>query len=123
MLYLVLVGEILVVILLVRVLCYCYLLLFIIVIIMMFIGFECVQFVFGKDVYYVYLFYDFSGFVNCFFDQVNFKLVIIMEIELWLNFINVLYCCKIFLVIVNVCFFVCFVVGYKKIGSFICNML
>lgn len=123
MLYFVLVGEILVVILLVCVLCYCYFDLFIIVMIMMLIGLECVQFVFGNDVQYVYLFYDLFDVFNCFFNKIDFKLVLIMEIEFWLNLIVVLYKCYILLVIVNVWFFVCFVVGYVKFGKFVCMFL
>ena len=54
-------------------------------------GSERVQSAFGKDVHHVYLPYDLPGSMNRFLDQVNPKLVIIMETELWPNLINALH--------------------------------
>lgn len=86
-------------------------------------GSERVQSAFGKDVHHVYLPYDLPGSVNRFLDQVNPKLVIIMETELWPNLINALHHRKIPLVIANARLSARSAAGYKKIGSFIRNML
>lgn len=86
-------------------------------------GSERVQSAFGKDVHHVYLPYDLPGSVNRFLDQVNPKLVIIMETELWPNLINALHRRKIPLVIANARLSARSAAGYKKIGSFIRNML
>lgn len=86
-------------------------------------GSERVQSAFGKDVHHVYLPYDLPGSVNRFLDQVNPKLVIIMETELWPNLINTLHRRKIPLVIANARLSARSAAGYKKIGSFIRTIL
>lgn len=86
-------------------------------------GSERVQSAFGKDVHHVYLPYDLPGAIKRFLDQVNPKLVIIMETELWPNLINVLHQRHIPLVIANARLSARSAAGYKKIGGFIRNML
>lgn len=86
-------------------------------------GSERVQSAFGKDVHHVYLPYDLPGSVNRFLNQVNPKLVIIMETELWPNLINALHHRKIPLVIANARLSARSATGYKKIGGFIRNIL
>ncbi len=85
-------------------------------------GSERVQSAFGKDVHHVYLPYDLPGSMNRFLDQVNPKLVIIMETELWPNLINALHqrqipgdrqCAPVGPP----------AAGYKKIGGFMRDML
>jgi 3-deoxy-D-manno-octulosonic-acid transferase len=86
-------------------------------------GSERVQSAFGKDVHHVYLPYDLPGSMRRFLDQVNPKLVIIMETELWPNMINALHQRKIPLVIANARLSARSAAGYKKIGSFMKVML
>ncbi len=64
-------------------------------------GSERVLSAFGDDVDHVYLPYDLPGSMRRFLKQVDPKLVIIMETELWPNMINQLYKRKIPLVIAN----------------------
>jgi len=86
-------------------------------------GSERVQSAFGKDVHHVYLPYDLPGSVNRFLDQVNPKLVIIMETELWPNLINILHQREIPLVIANARLSARSAAGYKKIGGFMRKLL
>ncbi|MEL5476484.1 MULTISPECIES: lipid IV(A) 3-deoxy-D-manno-octulosonic acid transferase [Serratia] len=86
-------------------------------------GSERVQSAFGKDVHHVYLPYDLPGAMNRFLDQVNPKLVIIMETELWPNLINALHQRQIPLVIANARLSARSAAGYKKIGGFMRDML
>ncbi|MGC6389473.1 lipid IV(A) 3-deoxy-D-manno-octulosonic acid transferase [Ewingella sp. S1.OA.A_B6] len=86
-------------------------------------GSERVQSAFGKDVHHVYLPYDLVGSVNRFLDQVNPKLVIIMETELWPNLISALHNRKIPLVIANARLSERSAKGYKKLGEFIRKIL
>lgn len=80
-------------------------------------GSERVRSAFGNDVYHVYLPYDLPCALKRFFDQVNPKLVIIMETELWPNLITELHRSDIPLVIANARFSERSAAGYKKIGS------
>lgn len=86
-------------------------------------GSERVQSAFGKDVHHVYLPYDLVGSVNRFLDQVNPKLVIIMETELWPNLISALHKREIPLVIANARLSERSAKGYKKLGEFIRKIL
>lgn len=86
-------------------------------------GSERVQSAFGKDVHHVYLPYDLPGSMRRFLDQVNPKLVIIMETELWPNLINALHQRQIPLVIANARLSARSAAGYKKIGGFVRDML
>ncbi|MGX8941828.1 lipid IV(A) 3-deoxy-D-manno-octulosonic acid transferase [Symbiopectobacterium sp. Eva_TO] len=80
-------------------------------------GSERVRSAFGNDVYHVYLPYDLPCALKRFFDQVNPKLVIIMETELWPNLITELHRRNIPLVIANARLSEHSAAGYKKIGS------
>lgn len=80
-------------------------------------GSERVRSAFGNDVYHVYLPYDLPCALKRFFDQVNPKLVIIMETELWPNLITELHRRDIPLVIANARLSERSAAGYKKIGS------
>ncbi|MFZ1871373.1 lipid IV(A) 3-deoxy-D-manno-octulosonic acid transferase [Serratia sp. D1N4] len=86
-------------------------------------GSERVQSAFGNDVHHVYLPYDLPGSMRRFLDQVNPKLVIIMETELWPNLINALHQRQIPLVIANARLSVRSAAGYKKISGFIRDIL
>ncbi|NIG87830.1 lipid IV(A) 3-deoxy-D-manno-octulosonic acid transferase [Serratia symbiotica] len=86
-------------------------------------GSERIQSAFGKDVHHVHLPYDLPGSIKRFLDQVDPKLVIIMETELWPNLINVLHQRHIPLVIANARLSARSAAGYKKIGGFVRNML
>lgn len=86
-------------------------------------GSERVQSAFGKDVHHVYLPYDLPGSMRRFLDQVDPKLVIIMETELWPNLINALHQRQIPLVIANARLSARSAAGYKKIGGFIRDIL
>lgn len=81
-------------------------------------GSERVQSAFGKDIHHVYLPYDLPGSMCRFLDQVNPKLVIIMETELWPNLINALFQRHIPLVIANARLSARSSAGYKKVGGF-----
>ncbi len=80
-------------------------------------GSERVRSAFGNDVFHVYLPYDLPCALKRFFDQVNPKLVIIMETELWPNLITELHRRDIPLVIANARLSERSAAGYKKIGS------
>ncbi|TQI77943.1 3-deoxy-D-manno-octulosonic-acid transferase [Serratia fonticola] len=86
-------------------------------------GSERVQSAFGNDVHHVYLPYDLPGSIRRFLDQVNPKLVIIMETELWPNLINALHQRQIPLVIANARLSARSAAGYQKIGGFIRDIL
>ena len=86
-------------------------------------GSERVQSAFGKGVHHVYLPYDLAGSVNRFLDEVNPKLVIIMETELWPNLISALHRRKIPLVIANARLSARSARGYLKLGKFIRTIL
>ncbi|NIG62143.1 MAG: 3-deoxy-D-manno-octulosonic acid transferase [Serratia symbiotica] len=123
MLHSVSVGETLAAIPLVRALRHHYPYLPITVTTMTLTGSERVQSAFGKDVHHVYLPYDLHGAIKRFLDQVDPKLVIIMETELWPNLIHALHQRHIPLVIANARLSVRSAAGYKKIGGFVRNML
>ncbi|WP_034943168.1 lipid IV(A) 3-deoxy-D-manno-octulosonic acid transferase [Erwinia oleae] len=78
---------------------------------------------FGKDVHHVYLPYDLPGAMNRFLDNVNPRLVIIMETELWPNMIALLQARKIPLVIANARLSERSAKGYKKLGKFMRDLL
>ncbi|WP_034918409.1 lipid IV(A) 3-deoxy-D-manno-octulosonic acid transferase [Erwinia sp. 9145] len=78
---------------------------------------------FGKDVHHVYLPYDLPGAMNRFLDNVNPRLVIIMETELWPNMIALLQARKIPLVIANARLSERSAKGYKKLGRFMRDLL
>lgn len=78
---------------------------------------------FGKDVHHVYLPYDLPGSMNRFLDNVNPRLVIIMETELWPNMIALLHKRKIPLVIANARLSERSAKGYKKLGKFMQRLL
>ncbi|MGK2946082.1 MAG: lipid IV(A) 3-deoxy-D-manno-octulosonic acid transferase [Candidatus Malihini olakiniferum] len=80
-------------------------------------GSERIRSAFGDDIYHVYLPYDLPCALKRFFDQVNPKLVIIMETELWPNLITELHRREIPLVIANARLSERSAAGYKKIGS------
>ncbi|WP_273827186.1 lipid IV(A) 3-deoxy-D-manno-octulosonic acid transferase [Providencia rettgeri] len=86
-------------------------------------GSERVQSAFGDDVSHVYLPYDLPGSMCRFLKQVDPKLVIIMETELWPNMINQLHKRKIPLVIANARLSERSAAGYQKLGSFVKRML
>ncbi|QWA11083.1 lipid IV(A) 3-deoxy-D-manno-octulosonic acid transferase [Sodalis ligni] len=86
-------------------------------------GSERVQSAFGKDVDHVYLPYDLPGAMNRFLNQVNPKLVIVMETELWPNLIKALYQRKIPLVVANARLSARSAAGYKKFGSFTADIM
>ncbi|MEM6162419.1 lipid IV(A) 3-deoxy-D-manno-octulosonic acid transferase [Erwinia sp. P6884] len=78
---------------------------------------------FGKDVHHVYLPYDLPGSMNRFLDNVNPRLVIIMETELWPNMIAQLHARKIPLVIANARLSERSAKGYGKLGTFMQRLL
>ncbi|WMY97175.1 MAG: lipid IV(A) 3-deoxy-D-manno-octulosonic acid transferase [Arsenophonus sp.] len=74
---------------------------------------------FGNNVYHIYLPYDLIGSVVRFINQVNPKLTIIMEKELWPNLIIKLRQKKIPLIIANARMSEKSAINYKKLGCFI----
>jgi len=78
---------------------------------------------FGKDVHHVYLPYDLPSSMNRFLDNVNPRLVIIMETELWPNMIALLHARNIPLVIANARLSERSARGYKKLGKFMQRLL
>lgn len=78
---------------------------------------------FGKDVHHVYLPYDLPGSMKRFLDNVNPRLVIIMETELWPNMIAALHARNIPLVIANARLSERSARGYKKLGKFMQRLL
>lgn len=71
------------------------------------------------NVYCRYFPYDLFGAMNRFINQVQPKLVIVMETELWPNFINILYKRNIPFIIVNARISLRSFIKYKKISYFI----
>nr|WP_201346184.1 lipid IV(A) 3-deoxy-D-manno-octulosonic acid transferase [Pragia fontium] len=123
MLHSVSVGETLTAIPLVRALRYRYPTLPITVTTMTPTGSERVLSAFGDDVHHVYLPYDLPGSVNRFLNQVQPKLVIIMETELWPNLIHQLNKRHVPLVIANARLSERSANGYSKLGNTIRIML
>lgn len=123
MLHSVSVGETLTAIPLVRALRYHYPLMPITVTTMTPTGSEQVQLAFGDDVYHVYLPYDLPGAMRRFLDQVNPKLAIIMETELWPNLIKALHRRGIPLVVANARFSARSAAGYKKFSCFVADIM
>ncbi|KAB8310528.1 3-deoxy-D-manno-octulosonic acid transferase [Erwinia endophytica] len=78
---------------------------------------------FGKDVHHVYLPYDLPCSMNRFLNNVNPRLVIVMETELWPNMIALLHARKIPLVIANARLSERSARGYKKLGKFMQRLL
>ncbi|OCQ54434.1 3-deoxy-D-manno-octulosonic acid transferase [Photorhabdus australis subsp. thailandensis] len=86
-------------------------------------GSERVLSALGNDVNHVYLPYDLPGSMERFLNQVNPKLVIIMETELWPNLIFQLHRRNIPLVIANARLSARSAAGYQKIGHFVKTIL
>lgn len=84
----------------------------------MFIGLVWVRDIFGYGVYYFYFFYDLYMVMVGMIKWIKFKVVFIIEVELWFNFIYVCWKCDIFVMVINVRMIDCFVRWYKKIGKF-----
>ncbi|KER03353.1 3-deoxy-D-manno-octulosonic-acid transferase [Photorhabdus temperata subsp. temperata Meg1] len=82
-------------------------------------GSERVLSALGNDVNHVYLPYDLPGSMERFLNQVNPKLVIIMETELWPNLIFQLHRRNIPLVIANARLSARSAAGYQKVGNFV----
>ncbi len=82
-------------------------------------GSERVLSALGNDVNHVYLPYDLPGSMERFLNQVNPKLVIIMETELWPNLIFQLHQRNIPLVIANARLSTRSAAGYQKVGNFV----
>ncbi len=82
-------------------------------------GSERVLSALGNDVNHVYLPYDLPGSMERFLNQVNPKLVIIMETELWPNLIFQLHQRNIPLVIANARLSTRSAAGYQKAGNFV----
>lgn len=86
-------------------------------------GSERVLSAFGQDVYHVYLPYDLPDAINRFLNQVNPKLVIIMETELWPNLIYLLHQRHIPLVIANARLSERSTKGYRRLGRAMCDIM
>lgn len=86
-------------------------------------GSERVLSAFGKDVQHVYLPYDLPCAMRRFLDRVGPKLVIIMETELWPNFITALNRRKIPLIIANARLSERSAAGYAKLRGFVGSIL
>ncbi|WP_173636309.1 lipid IV(A) 3-deoxy-D-manno-octulosonic acid transferase [Paramixta manurensis] len=86
-------------------------------------GSERVQSAFGKHVSHVYIPYDLPGPINRFLDEVNPKLFIIMETELWPNIITELHRRHIPLAIANARLSERSTARYQKLGVFISDIL
>ncbi|MDU4091731.1 MAG: lipid IV(A) 3-deoxy-D-manno-octulosonic acid transferase [Pantoea sp.] len=86
-------------------------------------GSERAQSAFGKDVHHVYLPYDLPGAINRFLNTTDPRLVIIMETELWPNFIKALHERQVPLVIANARLSARSAKGYKKLGKFMRQLL
>ncbi|MEI9534371.1 lipid IV(A) 3-deoxy-D-manno-octulosonic acid transferase [Moellerella wisconsensis] len=86
-------------------------------------GSERVSSAFGDDVHHVYLPYDLPGSMRRFLNHVDPKLVIVMETELWPNFINQLNKRNIPLVIANARLSERSAAGYHKLGNFVKKIL
>lgn len=70
-----------------------------------------------------YLPYDLPGVMNRFINQIQPKLVIVMETELWPNFINILHRRNIPFIIVNARMSLRSFLKYKKISCFIASIM
>ncbi|MGL9769569.1 MAG: lipid IV(A) 3-deoxy-D-manno-octulosonic acid transferase [Sodalis sp. (in: enterobacteria)] len=123
MLHSVSVGETLTAIPLVRTLCQRYPLMPITVTTMTPSSSKLVQSAFGKDVHHVYLPYDLPRVVSRFLDQVNPKLVIIMETELWPNLIKTLHQRGIPLIVANARLSARSATGYKRFSNFVAGIM
>lgn len=77
----------------------------------------------GDSVSHVYLPYDLPGAMKRFLSTVDPRLVIVMETELWPNFIHQLYKKRIPLIIANARLSARSARGYAKLGRFIRNVL
>lgn len=86
-------------------------------------GSERAQSAFGGDVCHVYLPYDLPDAIRRFLETTRPKLVIIMETELWPNFIKTLYHRNIPLVIANARLSARSAAGYRKLGKFTRTLL
>ena len=86
-------------------------------------GSERAQSAFGKDVHHVYLPYDLPGAIHRFLHTADPRLVIIMETELWPNFIKILHQRQVPLVIANARLSARSAKGYKKLGKFMRQLL
>lgn len=84
---------------------------------------ELVESAFGNDVHHVYLPYDLPGAMSRFLNQVNPKLVIIMETEVWPNLIKALHRRGIPLVFANARLSARSAAGYKRFSSFINDIM
>ncbi len=86
-------------------------------------GSERVQSAFGNDVQHVYLPYDLPDALNRFLNEIDPKLVLIMETELWPNLIAALHKRHIPLVIANARLSARSAAGYAKLGKFVRTLL
>lgn len=86
---------------------------------MILIGCEVGRQVYGECVMQVYFFYDYLVVVDCFFWYFLLVFGVLMEIEIWFNLLVVVKVCKVLVILVNVCFFVCLVCGYGKFDVFV----
>ncbi|UAJ65410.1 lipid IV(A) 3-deoxy-D-manno-octulosonic acid transferase [Candidatus Schneideria nysicola] len=84
---------------------------------------EQVQKKIHTEISHVYLPYDLPGSINRFLNQVNPKLVVIMETEIWPNLIKILHNRKIPIIIANARLSNRSIIGYKKIYKFIKSIL
>lgn len=86
-------------------------------------GSERVLSAFGHDVQHVYLPYDLPDSLHRFLNKIEPKLVLVMETELWPNFIAALHRRQIPLIIANARLSERSAAGYARLGSFIRNVL
>ncbi|CUX96230.1 3-deoxy-D-manno-octulosonic acid transferase [Candidatus Gullanella endobia] len=123
MLHSVSVGETMAAIPLVRALQYRYPTLPITITTMTSTGSQLVQLEFSKDIYHVYLPYDFPKAITRFLNQVNPRLVIIMETELWPNLIKAIHHRGIPLVVANARLSARSAANYKRFNSFVSSIM
>lgn len=81
------------------------------------------RFIFNDNIQCIYLPYDLPGAMKRFIKQMKPKLVIIMETELWPNFINILYQNNIPLIIANARLSIRSFIKYKKISQFFLHIM
>lgn len=86
-------------------------------------GSERVLSAFGSDVQHVYLPYDLPDAINRFLNNIDPRLVLIMETELWPNLIAALHHRQIPLVIANARLSARSAAGYAKLGSLVRTLL
>lgn len=86
-------------------------------------GSERVQTILSKYVHHVYFPYDLKNTVNRFLNILQPKLIIIMETEIWPNFIKESYCRNIPILIINARLSHRSVNNYKKVHCFIMNVI